>query len=210
MISYIQKNTLKYMKTCSNIKCKQINPQPLNAFSKEKGRKDGLQPRCKGCHKEYRLLNREKIAIQKAIYRELNKEEIAADQSIRYKEDRENRLIYAAIYGMTYKSENKEELAIKKLEWRKSKPGLYAGYCAKRRAKKLKATPPWLTEEQWKQIQEHYNEAARLTNETGIVHEVDHIEPLQGKEVSGLHVPWNLQVLTKKSNQSKGNKTTKF
>ena len=51
-----------------------------------------------------------------------------------------------------------------------------------------------------------YREARLLTKETGKRHEVDHIIPLQGKDVCGLHVPWNLQILVGKENTSKHNK----
>lgn len=56
------------------------------------------------------------------------------------------------------------------------------------------------------QIEAIYKEAQRRTVETGILHVVDHIWPLKGKNSCGLHVPWNLQILTQKENDSKGNK----
>lgn len=73
----------------------------------------------------------------------------------------------------------------------------------KRHAGKLKRTPPWANTQA---IDHFYREARRLTLETGIRHVVDHIIPLQGRTVSGLHVEQNLQVLTFSANASKWNR----
>ena len=86
--------------------------------------------------------------------------------------------------------------------WRASQLAANAAY----RARKRNAVPKWLTRDQKKEILAFYKEAQRLTEETGIPHEVDHIHPLSGKNLSGLHVPWNLQVLTKVDNRLKYNK----
>jgi len=91
--------------------------------------------------------------------------------------------------------------------YRKANPGKINAKTALRRARKLQATPKWLTKEQKKEIQKFYIEAAEITKETGISYEVDHIMPLKGKISSGLHVPWNLQILTKSENGSKSNRT---
>ena len=69
----------------------------------------------------------------------------------------------------------------------------------KREAAKLQRTPPWLTQQHTDTMKDFYIMASDLGME------VDHIIPLQGKLVSGLHVPWNLQLLTGEDNRRKSN-----
>lgn len=64
------------------------------------------------------------------------------------------------------------------------------------------ATPPWAD---MKAIRAVYNEAARLTEETGVPHVVDHCVPLNHPRVCGLHVDWNLQPIPKGANGAKSN-----
>lgn len=75
-----------------------------------------------------------------------------------------------------------------------------------KRANKENRTPSWLTFEQKVEIESFYYKAMRYEEEYGIKYHVDHIVPLNGENVSGLHVPWNLQVLSAKENLRKSNK----
>lgn len=80
-------------------------------------------------------------------------------------------------------------------QWYASNRQHWNGLCAKRRAAKLQRTPPWSETEA---IQQFYrNCPAGMT--------VDHIIPLQGELVSGLHVLKNLQYLTHSANSKKSN-----
>lgn len=72
--------------------------------------------------------------------------------------------------------------------------------------KKKKALPKWLSEDFEFFISEIYILARKRSEITGIKWEVDHIIPIAGKTVCGLHVPWNLQVIPWKINRSKSNK----
>ena len=83
---------------------------------------------------------------------------------------------------------------------------LYRAKESKRRSAKFFATPPWLTDEQLNEIKDIYWLAQDLRRITGEDYHVDHIIPLQGDEVRGLHVPWNLQILPADINLSKGNR----
>ena len=75
-----------------------------------------------------------------------------------------------------------------------------------RRRRFRNATPPWLTKDQKNAMKQLYIEAQRLTKLTGERYVVDHIVPLINDEVCGLHVPWNLRVITQEENLVKSNK----
>lgn len=77
---------------------------------------------------------------------------------------------------------------------------------AKRHAAKMNRTPKWLTADDLWMIEQAYELAALRTKLFGFSWHVDHVLPLQGKTVSGLHVPNNLQVIPWAHNVSKSNK----
>lgn len=80
---------------------------------------------------------------------------------------------------------------------------LAAAKTARRRAARRRFI---LSAEQQCEIRAIYREARKLTAKTGVVHHVDHIVPLNGDAVSGLHVPWNLQVIPAQLNIEKSNR----
>lgn len=88
------------------------------------------------------------------------------------------------------------------IAWIRAHPDYRAARCARQRAARRRATPRWLTPEQRREILEFYREARRRPGHW----EVDHIVPLGGASVCGLHVPWNLQLLPRAENRRKGNR----
>jgi len=75
-----------------------------------------------------------------------------------------------------------------------------------RRRNHREATPPWLTRKQKSEIRQLYQIAITMTQTTGEQYVVDHIVPLRSDVVCGLHVPWNLRVITQEENLKKSNK----
>ena len=80
---------------------------------------------------------------------------------------------------------------------------------AARRASKLSSTPDWLTDFDYDYIKSLYIQAQELNKLSEENYHVDHIIPLRGKDVKGLHVPWNLQILEAVENIKKSNKVIK-
>ena len=74
-----------------------------------------------------------------------------------------------------------------------------------RRRKHRQATPRWLSRKQKSEIRQLYQIAITMTKTTGEQYVVDHIVPLRSEFVCGLHVPWNLRVITREENLRKSN-----
>jgi hypothetical protein len=104
------------------------------------------------------------------------------------------------------KSDTAEYRTERVRKWRQRHPEKAHAMARGRQAKRFLRCPKWLTEEHKRQMAEFYRKADELTKETGTPHEVDHIYPLMGKTCSGLHVPWNMQILTKSANRKKSNR----
>jgi hypothetical protein len=105
-----------------------------------------------------------------------------------------------------WREENRDQHNATNKRHKANNSGKYAHYEGKRRSAKLQRTPKWLTNEELALIQGLYLQANELTKSTGINHHVDHIIPLQGELVSGLHVYENLRVIPAVENLKKSNK----
>lgn len=106
----------------------------------------------------------------------------------------------------SYRERHREKLRQKHSVYKKENRGLCNASWAKYRASKLQATPSWLSEKDQKQIKRIYTTCSNVSERTGKPHHVDHIVPLQGENVCGLHVPWNLAIIPASMNLSKSNK----
>lgn len=71
--------------------------------------------------------------------------------------------------------------------------------------RKNRATPKWLTKADKRKMRKMYESVAG-TKKTSLPLSVDHIIPLKGPAVCGLHVPWNLRVIPLAENQIKKNR----
>ena len=105
-----------------------------------------------------------------------------------------------------WREENREQHNATNRAWNAKNQHVKTAHEGKRRAAKMQRTPNWLTPDDLFFIEEAYHLAKLRTELTGIEWHVDHILPLQGKTVSGLHVPTNLQVIPAKENLKKSNR----
>lgn len=170
-------------------------------------------PSTKEYQEQYRKLNREKILFQKREHYIANRDRLLAEKRAEYQSKKEQKLAYQK----QYYENNKEARAFAHKEYFQKNPNYYKEFRkkypeklnakeVKRKTSKMHRTPSWLTPVDFERIQNVYKLAAIQTKLTGQPWHVDHIIPLQGRLVSGLHVPSNLQAIKGSENCRKKNK----
>lgn len=173
--------------------------------------------RARACVDRYQAKNRDKVHASTRRWQSNNPEKVRAYR-IQYAQENVDRLNAlrdkwktanpekhrAAINN--WEQHNRDKVRSAALRWIKANKPACAAAQARRRARKLCATPVWLTEANHIAMKSLYAEAARLTKQCGEDFHVDHIVPLRGRTVCGLHVPWNLQILRGVENMSKNNR----
>lgn len=109
-------------------------------------------------------------------------------------------------YFKNYREENTEKEKKYRKEYKKNNKDKVNAFTAKYRANKKNRVPKWVTSEDLWLIKEIYDLAALRSKITGVQWHVDHIIPINGTNVSGLHCVSNLQVIVGTANMSKNNK----
>lgn len=212
------------MKTCAS--CHE--PKPISEFVIDSRRKDGRGSYCRSCHskrtaahkkelrsknpglakkndaadyakratsqvfvlhnreraKQYREANPGKSKLQQAAWRAMNRDALLERRRKHYEKNKHK---YLSIVR-DYRQKNIEKARL----WQRQ-----------HQAKRRSARVSWANDEAIKAI---YKLAKSMSESTGIPHEVDHIIPIRGRVVCGLHVENNLQVIKKVDNMRKGNR----
>ena len=150
--------------------------------------------------KAYYAKNKERLQAKQREWAAANKDSIAERKRMQRSGN-----VTVAEKKRAWQQANVLKVAEYNKKWKQANRDRHNALGMKRHAAKMNRTPPWLTKEHFTEIKEFYIVAKLMTERTGIPYEVDHIVPLQGETVSGLHVPWNLQVIKRSSNRAKRN-----
>ena len=204
----LDKRRNKHYGTCRKCRVKAQNDRRLANIdeSRKKTREYLREWRAKNPEKQaaickkYDEKNRDKRNAYAKQYRKDNPEKVKADHAKWIKENPDKIKSYAIKASTVWRVRNPEYYK----EHYKANKERYVAARARRRAAQESATPSWLSAIDKAMIQEMYDVSEARYIQTGIKHHVDHIVPINGKNVAGMHVPWNLQVITAHENLSKG------
>ncbi len=137
---------------------------------------------------------------RKSYFSAYNRSEAGQRSKVKYYKENKEAVIQRAL------ARAKEDKQRYRKAWKEANPEEVKAFTNDRRRRHKNATPKWLSKEQKAEIRKIYKKAAALCVDVPKSYAVDHIVPLMGKEVCGLHVPWNLQILTAEENFKKNNK----
>lgn len=186
---------MKQCKYCLEIKVKEGN------FQKHSGCKDGFTVKCNACFNSNRP-SRSGCEKSKEIWKKYYSEK--RDGLLRKQKESESRKKREA---ERYKRDRKRILKVRNAYIRSPSGKAVRNRNARARFNRMKnAQPNWLSPKQIKEMDDIYWLAQDLKIVTGEVYHVDHIVPLRGTNICGLHVPWNLQILPADLNIRKSNK----
>lgn len=170
-------------------------------FTGEPCKHGHIAPRkTKGICIECMRLETEKYKDKRAAYfAEYNKSEAGLAAKKRYYEANKEQVIARAL------ARPKEDKRKYGKKWAETHAIEVRASTKARRRKHRTATPLWLSNTEKAQIRAIYAQCITLSRTTGVQYAVDHIYPLRSEVVCGLHVPWNLRILTREENLRKSN-----
>lgn len=161
---------------------------------------------CVECHNSYasnwKKKNRKACSETSQLWQTRNRERVRKLKKANYRNNEDVRKAQA-LRAKKWLTGNREKSKASTAKYRTKNLARAAAAQQRRRAKLLQRTPVWSDQGA---ILQFYLHAREMTIKTGIPHEVDHIYPLQGELVSGLHVETNLRVVPQADNRSKGNR----
>jgi hypothetical protein len=183
----------------------------LEFFYRRKDSPDGYRNDCKLCRKAKSHSNYfSNLVNKREWHREHHRKKLELNPNWyveHYAANKERMSVYNAMY---YREHNREKRLDQAKQWAQDNPGMANANKKAYKAAKIKACPQWVRDDadlMW-MISQAYELAAQRSKTLGYSWHVDHIVPLRGERVSGLHVPWNLQVIPGIVNMSKSNKFT--
>lgn len=176
------------MKTCS--KCR--DAKPVEAFTPRADRPGKHLSACKAC---YARIWREKHPAQPRPPAKCK-----AQSSLEYARRNPEKV---KVRMAAWREANAEKRALYQKAWSEANRPRRTALQIERQARQSRATLPNVSREA---LVAFYERSEHLTQLTGVRHHVDHIVPLKGETVCGLHVPWNLQVIPARENLAKGNR----